>query len=70
MYAEFLFATLFLVDAEMDTQTDVNLPRPQMTLRNMNSGNAFYMPLTSFAGKQSLAKCIYLLTIERNQAHK
>ncbi|XP_071573910.1 transmembrane protein 170B [Temnothorax nylanderi] len=34
----------------MDTQTNVNLPtRPQMTLRNMNSGNAFYMPLTSFA---------------------
>ncbi|XP_012537942.1 transmembrane protein 170A isoform X4 [Monomorium pharaonis] len=33
----------------MDMQTDINLLRPQMTLRNMNSGNIFYMPLTSFA---------------------
>ncbi|EFN80071.1 Transmembrane protein 170A, partial [Harpegnathos saltator] len=30
-------------------QTNVNLLRLQMALRNMNSGNIFYMPLTSFA---------------------
>ncbi|KYM77229.1 hypothetical protein ALC53_12209, partial [Atta colombica] len=37
---------------QMDTQTDINLLRPQMTLRNMNSGSVFYMPLTSFADLQ------------------
>jgi len=48
----------------MDTQTDVYLPRSQMALRNMNSGNIFYMPLTSFAGKQSSEQaCIYLRLI-------
>ncbi|XP_020295471.1 transmembrane protein 170A [Pseudomyrmex gracilis] len=33
----------------MDVHTDINLLRPQMTVRNTNSGNIFYMPLTSFA---------------------
>lgn len=54
----------------MDTQTDVNLPRPQMTLRNVNSGNVFYTPLTSFAGKKNLSNSfVYLWLIATGEGH-
>ncbi|CAK9814387.1 Transmembrane protein 170A [Anthophora plagiata] len=33
----------------MEAQTDTSVLRPSVNLRNMNTGNVFYTPLTSFA---------------------
>ncbi|CAK9828207.1 Transmembrane protein 170A [Anthophora retusa] len=33
----------------MEAQTDISVLRPPVNLRNMNTGNVFYTPLTSFA---------------------
>ncbi|PBC26660.1 transmembrane protein 170A [Apis laboriosa] len=33
----------------MEAQTDISVLRPPVNLRNINTGNVFYTPLTSFA---------------------
>lgn len=47
----------------MDVQTDINSLRPQMALRNVNSGNIFNTPLTSFAGIDNRISTLNACTI-------
>lgn len=44
----------------MEAQTDISVLRPPVNLRNINTGNVFYTPLTSFAGMYILIKVIIL----------
>lgn len=43
----------------MEAQTDISVLRPPVNLRNINTGNVFYTPLTSFAGMYIFIKVIF-----------